>query len=70
MDVFTLELSSSRWTFRAKSPKGQKWLDENLFGKTLVVDRGRGPGVFRALKAEGFEIQTITESEDSSATAR
>ena len=57
LDAFTLTCTHTTWVFRPCTPRGQRWLEENLYyGEELVVPKHNGPCVFRALRADGFVV--------------
>ena len=62
MNDFTCEKDESRWTFRATSPRCQRWFDGNGYASPLAVEATKGPMVRRALLAEGF-VTTSPEIE-------
>jgi hypothetical protein len=53
---FIVECTHTRWVFRPCSRRGARWLELNLYPTQLEVSKQLGQCVYRALRADGFEM--------------
>ena len=59
---FIVECTYTRWVFRSCSHRGTRWLALNLYPTRLDVDKQLGQCVYRALRADGFDVDVRTHA--------
>jgi hypothetical protein len=61
-DFEVIAMSLHRCAFSASTPPAKRWCNKNMFFSGLVdIDRRRAKNIVFALRAEGFQLPSITD---------